>query len=71
MQILGDLNRCIGAGQCVMLAPDLFTQDEETGLVVVMVPSPTAAQLAAAQAAETACPALAIQVKDIGEARAG
>ena len=38
MKIIADLNRCIGAGQCVVNAPRFFTQDEDTGLVAVAYP---------------------------------
>lgn len=29
MRITVDRDRCIGAGQCVLVAPDVFTQDDE------------------------------------------
>jgi len=64
VRISGDLTKCIGAGQCVMMAPELFTQDEETGLVVVLVPHPDAALRDAALAAEMACPTRAVTVDE-------
>lgn len=35
-QIEIDIDRCMGAGQCVFAAPQHFDQDEDTGLVIVL-----------------------------------
>lgn len=62
MIVEADRDRCIGAGQCVLAAPDLFDQDEDDGLVVLLDPSPSAEHEAAARAAAAACPAAVITV---------
>lgn len=36
MRITVDRDRCIGSGQCVMTAPNVFTQDDDA--LVVLVP---------------------------------
>ncbi len=58
-----DRDRCIGAGQCVLAAPDLFDQDEDDGLVVLLDPSPDPAHEAAAREAAAACPAEVITLR--------
>lgn len=36
MRLQVERDRCVGSGQCVMLAPDVFDQDDE-GLVITLV----------------------------------
>ncbi|WP_409330561.1 ferredoxin [Trujillonella humicola] len=62
MRIEADRDMCIGAGQCVLAAPDLFDQDEDDGLVVLLDPAPDAAHADAARAAAAACPASVLTV---------
>ncbi|XVQ08544.1 ferredoxin [Spirillospora sp. CA-255316] len=57
---MADHAACRGAGQCAFNAPDLFDQDEEEGLVVVLQPFPGAERLATARTAVAACPNAAI-----------
>ena len=64
MIVEADRDRCIGAGQCVLAAPDLFDQDEVDGLVVLLEPAPGGAQETAARAAAAACPAAVISTRD-------
>jgi len=59
VKITVERDRCIGAGQCVLNAPELFDQDDE-GTVVVLDEHPSAEQGPAAHAAEHACPARVI-----------
>jgi ferredoxin len=62
MRIEADQEKCVGAGQCVMAAPELFDQRESDGIVEVLVPDPSAAQEVEAREAELTCPAAAILV---------
>lgn len=64
MRIEADRDACIGAGQCVLAAPELFDQDEDDGLVLVLTPRRDEAHAAAAHAAAAACPAGVITVHD-------
>jgi ferredoxin len=57
-----DREACRGAGQCVFNAPDLFDQDEQEGLVVLLRSVPSAEQLALAERAVAACPNRAISL---------
>ncbi|MFG2879463.1 ferredoxin [Streptomyces sp. NPDC048337] len=50
---------CIGAGQCVMAAPDLFDQ-EEHGTVIVLEDEVPADELALVREAAYLCPSRAI-----------
>jgi ferredoxin len=36
MRIVVDVERCRGAGQCALTAPEVFDQDEEDGTVIVL-----------------------------------
>lgn len=36
MRIVADLDRCIGAGQCVLTDPEVFDQSDEDGTVVLL-----------------------------------
>lgn len=55
---------CISAGQCVRAAPQVFTQDDEEGVVVLLEPSPAVEWHDAVRAAARLCPARAILVAD-------
>ena len=56
-----DADRCVGGGQCVLAAPDLFDQDELDG-TVILLRQPEAGEDADAVQAERVCPAQAIHV---------
>lgn len=55
MQINIDRDSCCGAGQCVMLAPAVFDQDEE-GIVVLLDENPPEALHPAVREAQSMCP---------------
>jgi ferredoxin len=61
MRIDSDTAACVGAGQCVMTAADLFDQDDD-GIVVVLSSTPPPGREAAARRAASLCPARAIRV---------
>ncbi|MEU1824694.1 MULTISPECIES: ferredoxin [Streptomyces] len=63
MRITADNERCIGAGQCVLTAPDVFDQDDD-GLVTVLAPEPGAELTDAVWRAGDLCPARAITVHE-------
>jgi ferredoxin len=64
MKVTIDIDKCIGAGQCVLSAPDVFDQRDEDGLVVLLNPMPSAGQAADVEHAAALCPAQAIIVED-------
>jgi ferredoxin len=56
-----DVERCIGAGHCVMRAPKIFDQRED-GIVILLDPHPPLDQLAAAEKAADLCPSQVITI---------
>lgn len=59
-RIEADLGKCIGAGMCVLAAPDHFDQRDEDGKVVILQETPDAADLPDVERAVELCPAAAI-----------
>jgi ferredoxin len=64
MHITIDQSRCIGAGQCVLNAGEIFDQREEDGVVVLLVAEPDLRQHDEARRAARLCPADAITVHE-------
>lgn len=62
MRIEADTDICIGAGQCVMTAPEVFDQRDEDGVVVVLQPEPGPADEAQAREAVGLCPSGALRL---------
>lgn len=61
MSIMVQSDACVGAGQCALVAPDVFDQDDD-GIVVLLEPHPQGADLEAATRAVRLCPARAISL---------
>jgi ferredoxin len=57
-----DQDKCCGAGTCVLLAPDVFDQRDEDGIVVLLDAQPPADLHADIREAASVCPAGAITV---------
>jgi ferredoxin len=55
---------CIGAGQCVVSAPEVFDQNDDDGLVVVLDESPAPELHARVREAARVCPARVIELAD-------
>jgi ferredoxin len=64
MKIKIDQIKCIGAGQCVMAAPDVFDQREDDGIVILLDDAPEDSQLSHVKKAARLCPAMAIVVEE-------
>ncbi|MGW7353395.1 ferredoxin [Streptomyces sp. Z26] len=62
MKITVDRNRCVGAGNCVLAADELFEQDESNGRVNLLVAEPPEEKADMAEEAELMCPSRAITV---------
>jgi ferredoxin len=58
-----DEDLCIGAGQCVLVAPDIFDQDDK-GLVILLDATPPPQLHEAARKAAKLCPARAITIRE-------
>ncbi|WP_030293825.1 ferredoxin [Streptomyces katrae] len=63
MKIIADVDKCIGAGQCMFTEPELFDQNEDDGTVVVLI-SELESELLAQKAREASyvCPGRAISL---------
>lgn len=66
MKVAVDQDKCIGAGQCVLLAPDVFDQRDEDETVLLLHENPPAELHDDVRQAAQACPALAIEVDESG-----
>jgi ferredoxin len=64
MRITIDEEKCCGAGQCVLAAPEVFDQREEDGIVILLDAEPPEEQHAAAREAVAVCPAAVIAVRE-------
>ncbi|MER7795158.1 ferredoxin [Streptomyces sp. NPDC097640] len=62
MKITVDDVKCCGAGQCVLLAPEVFDQRDEDGIVVLLDAEPPAELHTAVKEAASVCPAAAISL---------
>ncbi|MFB7085155.1 ferredoxin [Streptomyces sp. NPDC056296] len=56
-------DRCVGSGQCAMLSPDVFDQDDD-GLVIVLQDEPPAELREEVHRAADLCPSRSIEVLD-------
>jgi ferredoxin len=63
MRITVDMDKCCGAGQCVLAAPDVFDQREEDGLVVLLMERPPEELHNDVEDAVMVCPAGAITLE--------
>lgn len=64
MKVVIDKDKCIGAGQCVMTAPDVFDQDEDAGTVVLLTERPPVTDQDKIRRAANFCPARVIHIDE-------
>ncbi|MER6570625.1 ferredoxin [Streptomyces sp. NPDC001093] len=62
MKISIETDNCCGAGQCVLVAPEIFDQDDD-GIVILLDPAPSDDVREAVEDAIAICPADVIQVE--------
>ncbi|MGO4421834.1 ferredoxin [Streptomyces sp. MCAF7] len=63
MKISIDYDKCCGAGQCVLAAPEVFDQRDEDGIVVLLDSDPPEEEFDNVRQAAAVCPAAAIVVQ--------
>ncbi|MGW1752472.1 ferredoxin [Streptomyces sp. NPDC002092] len=63
MRITADTHRCLGAGQCVLSAPDRFDQSDEGTVLVLDSRVDDAAQEARLRDVVALCPSQAIALE--------
>ena len=64
MRIVVDVDRCRGAGQCALTAPEVFDQDEDDGTVVVLVDEPPSDLHQSVARAAQLCPNSVIRLQE-------
>jgi ferredoxin len=64
MRIAVDLEKCIGAGQCALVAPEVFDQRDDDGVVVVLNEAPGDDLKASVREAAMLCPAQVISLDE-------
>ncbi|MFJ1746600.1 ferredoxin [Streptomyces sp. NPDC088116] len=64
MNVTVDEDKCCGAGQCVLIAPEVFDQRDEDGIVILLDARPPQERHAAVAEAAAVCPAAAIDLTD-------
>jgi ferredoxin len=64
MRVIVDPEKCCGAGQCVLLAPKVFDQRVEDGIVVLLDATPPTELQASVREAASVCPAAAIRLDE-------
>jgi ferredoxin len=62
MRVIVDGERCVGSGQCVDFAPQVFRQSEEG--VSQVIGQPSAEQEATVREAWDSCPVMAIEISE-------
>lgn len=64
MRVRVDREACCGSGQCAMIAPEVFDQDEDDGLVLLLDAAPPEPAHPAVREAAAVCPASAITASE-------
>lgn len=63
-RIAADITRCCGSGMCVLSAPEVFGQNDDDGVVEILVAEPEPEQLTAVRTAVQGCPTSAISLEE-------
>ncbi|EGX59760.1 ferredoxin [Streptomyces zinciresistens K42] len=64
MKIIVDEEKCCGAGQCVLIAPDVFDQRDDDGIVVLLDARPPVVRHDAVRECAAVCPGAAISLDE-------
>ncbi|MER5550446.1 ferredoxin [Streptomyces sp. NPDC002793] len=62
MHIEFDEPKCVAAGQCAMVAPDIFDQRDEDGVAIVLEADPGPEHHDEVREAAAVCPAAALRL---------
>jgi ferredoxin len=61
-RVTADTELCCGSGMCVLTAPGIFSQNDEDGVVEILVSSPGPERLKDVREAVVTCPTSAIRL---------
>jgi ferredoxin len=64
VEVTVDQDKCVGSGQCVLAAKDIYDQRNEDGIMVLGDTDSPVGRLPDVRHAAVTCPALAIAVED-------
>lgn len=64
LRVIVDTKRCVSSGNCADLVPGVFTQDDDTGVVILLKERPDPALREAVRKAALCCPSQAISVEE-------
>ncbi|MFI6100251.1 ferredoxin [Lentzea sp. NPDC051213] len=64
MPVRIDETRCIGSGQCVLAAPDVFDQSDADGHGIVLIADPSSDLLPGVRDAIDRCPAQVVSLEE-------
>jgi ferredoxin len=64
MRVAVDVPKCVASGQCVLIAPEVFDQRDEDGIVVLLDESPAPTHHDSVRQAALVCPAVAIRLTE-------
>ena len=64
MKVSVEADRCVASGHCVLSAPEVFDQDENDGVVILLDDAPGRALHQAVREAAYLCPAAIIHVTE-------
>jgi ferredoxin len=64
MKVTVEEDKCCGAGSCVLIAPEVFDQREDDGIVILLDAEPPAQHHGAVRECADVCPAGAIHARE-------
>jgi ferredoxin len=64
MRVVADTEKCVAAGQCALVAPEVFDQNDQDGTVILLQAEPASDHEDAVAEAVMLCPAQAIQLRE-------
>ena len=64
MRVRADKDRCCGAGHCVLIAPEIFDQNEHDGTVILLQDKPPGIFHDLVREAADVCPTKAIEITE-------
>ena len=64
MQVAVNVPKCVASGQCVLIAPEVFDQRDDDGMVVLLDDSPAPEYHDGVREAALVCPSSAIRLTE-------